>query len=286
MLRVVLGADLSHGQLITCLFHRGAYGGMDDYLETVRRKRGFEAAEGIQIGMREMIDRYTDEMRIDWQAAQREARHTYGPIGFLLSIPEADFLIAIEAGVTSAKRAERRKLPTALNEVCERRGLPFRMTGDGPDAKFERSGDSVISEVVVAPVLSALADPRLEGGAGIEFNGARDQLRANTPESRKRSVGEACSAVESTMRVVLKEHGRELPKPTVLTKLVDRLIAEGLMERELREILEAPGFFGNRKSRHGGGEAAHEISEATAEAAVAAAAVAIVYLARQLPPQP
>ena len=57
------------------------------------------------------------------------------------------------------------------------------------------------------------------------------------------------------------------------------------MEGELREILEAPGFFGNRKSHHGG-EAAHEVSETTAEAAVAATAVAIVYLARQLPPRP
>jgi hypothetical protein len=79
------------------------------------------------------------------------------------------------------------------------------------------------------------------------------------PESRKRAVGEACSAAESTMQVVLKEHGNALPKPMVLTKLVDRLIAEGLVEGELREILEA---------------------------AVAAAVVAIIYLARQLPARP
>lgn len=282
----MLGAGLSPPQLIVGLFERGAYGGMDDYMETVRRKRGFEAAEEIRIGMREMIDLYTDEMRLDWQAAKLEASHIYGPIGFLISIPGADFLIAIEAGVAAAKRAEQRKLTTALKEVCERRGLPFRMTDDGATVQFEHRGDPVVAEMVVAPVLSALADPRLAGGPGVEFSGARDELRANMPESRKRAVGEACSAVESTMQVVLKEHGKTPPKPMVLTKLVDRLIAEGLVEGELREILEAPGFFGNRMSRHGAGEAAHDVSEATAEAAVAAAAVAIIYLACQLPARP
>ena len=231
-----------------------------------------------------MPRRHTDALRLDWQQAQREANHIYGPVGFLISIPTADFLTAIEASLGLVRDAARiAALPIEINKVCERRGIPYRLNGVGRLAEFEWVGDAAIAGQVVTPALSALDDPRLASGARTEFNGARDQLRKNTPESRKRAVAEACSAVESTMKVVLEEHGRPRPKAENLTNLVKTLIDERLVEKDAREILVAPGFFGNRKGRHGAGPVAHDVTEPEAEAAVGAAPVAIKYLASQLP---
>jgi hypothetical protein len=272
--------------LIVAFFQHEAYGNLDDYLAAVRARRGFEAAEAIRIEMRTMADRHTDSLRLDWQQAMLDASHIYGPIGFFLAIPEADFFAALEAGAEvlgNTKRAAA-ALNEAVNDVCRRRGLPYRMIRAGRNVKFEWTGDATIAATAMNPVLSAIDDPRLATGVKVEFEGARDQLRRDTPESRKRAVGEACSAVESAMKVVLSEHGKPLPKPAVLSKLVNGLITTGIVEGEMREMLVAPGFFGNRKSRHGGGYVAHAVSTATAEAAVAASAVAITYLASQLPP--
>jgi hypothetical protein len=271
---------------MVAFFQHEAYGNLDDYLAAVKARRGFEAAEAIRMEMRTMTDRHTDSMRLDWQQAMLDASHIYGPVGFFLAIPEADFLAALEAGaevVGNTKRASA-ALHEAVNDACRRRGLPYRMTSAGRKVKFEWTGDATIAAAAVNPVLSAIDDPRLVKGVKVEFEGARDQLRRDTPESRKRAVAEACSAVESTMQVVLSEHGEPLPQPAILSKLVDRLIAAGIVEGEMREILVAPSFFGNRKSRHGGGYIAHAVSTATAEAAVAASAVVITYLASQLPP--
>ncbi|HSS42462.1 MAG TPA: hypothetical protein VLK37_07905 [Solirubrobacterales bacterium] len=272
--------------MVVAFFQHEAYGNIDDYLAAVRARRGFEAAEAIRNEMRTMADRHTDSLRLDWQQAMLDASHTYGPIGFFLAIPEADFLAALEAGAEVLGKTKRAAaaLHETVNDVCQRRGIPYRLTRAGRNVKFEWTGDATIAAAAVNPVLSAIDDPRLVNGVKVEFEGARDQLRRDTPESRKRAVGEACSAVESAMKVVLSEHGEPLPKPAVLSKLVDGLITARIVESEMRELLVAPGFFGNRKSRHGGGYVAHSVSTATAEAAVAASAVAITYLANQLPP--
>jgi hypothetical protein len=284
LLRVVVGSGVSHNTLIMAFFAHEAYGSLDDYLEAVRKERGAEAEVDIRSEMRAMTERYTDDSRLDWEQAQRDASHIYGPIGLLLAMPEADFLTAIEAGIPSIRSANHvAALPDQLNKVCRRRGLVYRASGVGRLTKFEWTGDLTIAETAVTPALSALDDPRLANGAGVEFKGARDELREDTPESRKRAVGEACSAVESAMRVLLEESRRPLPKPANLSNLVAALIAEGLVESELKEMLTAAGFFGNRKGRHGAGAISHSVSQTTAEAVVASAAVALTYLAKQLP---
>lgn len=284
LLRLVIETGIEHTAMVIALFRRDAYGGIDDYLEAVEKAHGYAAAELIRQEMRAMTDRHTDPLRLDWQQAQREANHIYGPVGFLTSIPNADFLTAIEAGLGLVRDVVRiAALPGEINKACERRGIPYRLQGVGRLAEFEWVGDAIIAEQVVMPALSALDDPRLNGGPKTEFNGAREQLRKNTAESRKRAVGEACSSVESTMKVLLDEHDRPRPKPENLTNLVDALISEGLVAKEAKEILVAPGFFGNRKGRHGAGPVAHDVSEAEAEATVGGAGVAIKYLASQLP---
>jgi hypothetical protein len=285
LLRLLIDRGVEHATILKAFFRRDAYGGVDDYLAAVRSARGFEAAETIRAGAREMTERYIDHQRLDWEAARTEASRIYGPIGFLVSMPEADLLTALEAGGgLVGSGAATAALSAAMNEVCDRRGLSYSCSALDGGIRFQWRGDAAIAEVVVAPVMSALADPRLADGAGVEFDGAREQLRQNTRSSRKRAVGEACSAVESAMCVLLEQHGKAVPKPRVLTKLVKALTDEAIVERELPEILQGAGFFGNRKGRHGAGPVAHDVDEAGAEAAVAAAAVAITYLARRLPP--
>lgn len=250
---------------MVAFFELEAFGNVDDYLDAVRSAWGFEAAQSVREDMQATIARHTDEHRLDWQTTAREARRSYGPLGFLLSIPIADFLTAVDAGVGAVGDARQKaKLPFAINKICERRGVPHRMSRADEGARFEWMGDDAINQLAVAPALSALDDPRLARGAKTEFEGARDQLRRNTTESRKRAVAEACNAVESTMKVTLAENGRGLPEPQTLSRLVDRLVSENLAEGELKELLVAPGFFGNRKSRHGAGYAAHDVSEASA----------------------
>lgn len=269
-------------KLVAVFLHSEAFADLEDYLQAVRHARGIEAAEEIRAVVRRTIEANVDENRLDWQAAQREAEVQHGPIGFLVSIPEADFLSVIESAVTLAGRKSTAFI-AEVNRVCERRGIPYRLCGSKADCKFEWRGDPVIDEVAIAPALTALGDRRLSSGASVEFDGAREELRRNSPESRKRAVGEACSAVESTMKVLLEEHGIPLPTPANLSKLSDCLIQAGIVEGELREMLVAAGFFGNRKSRHGGGYNAHEVGEKTASTVVASAAVAISYLASKLP---
>lgn len=284
LLRPLLHAGVEHRSLMAAFFHRETYGDLDDYLDAVRTARGFEAAESIRMEMRAMIDLYTDEMRLDWEQAKLDASRIYGPIGFFIAMPEADFLTAVEAGAGLVRSPVRTSaLPLEINRICERRGLPYRMSELSSGSRFEWTGDATIAADVVSPALSALEDPRLRGGAKVEFEGAREQLRKDTPESRKRAVGEVCGAVESAMKVLLTEHGKALPTLANLSKLVKLLIAEGIVEAEIQEMLVAPGFYGNRKSRHGGGYVAHDVGTTSAEAAVAAGAVAITYLAGHLP---
>lgn len=267
------------------LFRRDVHGSLDDYLQGIEKAHGAEAAESVRIEMQAMTERHTDDFRLDWQQAQRDASQIYGPIGFLLAIPEADFLTAIEAGVGLVRDPMRvAALPNEINRVCEGRGLPYRMTGVSRQVQFEWTGDATIAEQVVTPALSALDDPRFAKGARVELNGAREQLRRNTPESRKRAVGEACSAVESAMKILLDQHGKVVPQPPNLSNLIRCLVEEKLVERDFKEMLEGPGFFGNRKGRHGAGAVAHAVTVPEAEGVVAGAAVAITYLAHQLPP--
>jgi hypothetical protein len=284
LLRPLLHAGVEHRSLMAAFFHRETYGDLDDYLEAVRAHRGFEAAESIRMEMRAMTDRYTNDMRLDWEQAKLDASRIYAPIGFFIGMPQADFLTALEAGAAVVRSpAHKWALSSEINRICERRGLPYRMSGLGSGSRCEWTGDATIAAVVVSPALSALEDPRLSGGAKVEFEGAREQLRKDTPESRKRAVGEVCGAVESAMKVLLSEHGKPLPTPPNLSKLVKLLIAEGIVEAEIREMLVAPGLYGNRKSRHGSGYVSHDVGTTSAEAAVAAGAVAITYLAGHLP---
>lgn len=204
----------------------------------------------------------------------------------LTSMPDGDFLTASESGLSA------QFLPwdfdpvlDAINEVCERRGVPYRISKAG---RFEWVGDPVVEEQVLAPAVSALHDARLSA-ARSDFDSARQQLREGTPAAQKIAVAEACSAVESGLKALLREHGQEMPARQNLDALIEACRDAELFPPAVdgggvpvEQILAGPGRVGNRRGRHGS-HVPHDVEPDEAEAVVASAAVALTLIARRLP---
>ena len=142
--------------------------------------------------------------------------------------------------------------------------------------RFVWTGDAVVEREALRPALSALADPRLAPGPGQEFATARRGLREGTPAALNRSVAEACNAVESALKVLLTEHRQPIPTGHDLDALLGACQAAELVPPAAEEILAGPARFANRR----GG---HDLERDEAEAAMAAAAVAISFIAGRLP---
>jgi hypothetical protein len=282
MLRTIHAAGVSAAQLVFSLIHHGAYGDVEEFIETVEQKHGALAVAEIEAARVAALR--IDESRLDWETAKREAEQAAAPVGLLRGMPEGDFLDAIEIGVRIAKDPYDRagRLAASINRTCERRGIHYRLTSTLPST-FEWVGDSVMEAEAIVPALSALDDPRLSGGPKDEFEAAREELRKATPGSRKQAVAEACNAVESTMKVLCDEHGVPRPMPAVAGKLFDALLAAGIVAENMKSIVMGPAHFGNPHGRHGAGPMPHNVSVVEAEQVVGAAAVAVVYLAKLLP---
>lgn len=268
--------------LLAALIDRGAWANWDECLEGVEEVWGNTPAEEIREAIDAVPDRHTT--RLDWERVRLDHEREDRARAALLVLPEPDFLSAIEAGAERALDPfELARVPQEINRICELRGVPYRLRGVGSTLRFEWVGDEEIAARVIGPALSALDDPRLSGGARQEFNDARQQLREATPSSRKRAVHEACSAVESALKVLLSERGVPYSPKATLQPLFNAARDAGLLSGDLEEIITGAGRFGNRRSRHGAGVIAHDVPVEEAEAAVAAAAVAIALVAKRLP---
>lgn len=266
LLRPIDDADVGHAVLVEALFDREAYGDVSDYLAAVAEVWGQAAAyviDGAGLG------------------AARRADST----AFLLTIPEPDFLTALEAGIQYASDDPfvEVALVDRINAICAKRGVPYRVEGSVRKPRFTWTGDAVVNEQVMAPALSALDDPRFARGPSVEFASARAELRAVTPQARKQAVAEACNAVESAMKVLLDERQIGRPRPENAQNLFDALSAVGAIPKEAAEIVLGASRFGNRKGRHGAGPVAHDVAPGEAEAVVSSAATALTFLASRLP---
>jgi len=207
--------------MLVGFFRAEAYGDLEDYLAAVETAWNHAHAQAIQNEMRAATDRYTDELRIDVEQAMRDANRIYAPIGLLMSMPEPDFLRLVETAVGMIPDAfQQSAAPAAITQICRQRGVPVRLAGVGRRAMFEWIGDAVSHELVLQPALSALDDPRLARGPRVDFEDARRALRDGTPAGRRRAVSDACSAVESGLKVLLREHGRSLPDKSSLDALI------------------------------------------------------------------
>lgn len=273
-------------QLETAFYREQAWADRADYLEGVAATRGGDVKAQMLADMERIVK--------SWNASSNFptdfAVDTYAPGALLLTMPEPDFLIAVEHGIREfGAPLAMDDLAIKINRACALRGVPYRVEGRGSQATFEWIGDAITETQVLKPAHSALDDRRLAGGPSSEFASARKQLREGTDAARKLAVGEACSAVESGLKVLLTEHGRELPE----SRTLDGLIAACREARifpaavdggiPVEQILAAPGRFGNRRGRHGSGAVPHDVQPDEAEAVVAAAAVALTLIARRLP---
>jgi len=199
-------------------------------------------------------------------------------------MPEGDFLTALELGAATATEVYAvALLPDTLNQICDRRGVPYSVSDVGRLLKFEWVGEPSVHEQAAAPALGALDDPRLAEGPRPEFLLARKELREGTPQTLKQAVAEACNAVESTMKVLLDARQVTRPARENAQDLFGALVDRGLVSKEAEEIVLSASRFGNRRGRHGAGPVQHAISAAEAQAVVAAAATSIALLASELP---
>ncbi len=167
-----------------------------------------------------------------------------------------------------------------ITTICRNRGIPWRLD---PHDGFEWIGDQTIEREVMAPALTILNDVRLASGAGKEFAQARAELKLGTPEARKQVLVEAACAVESTMKVLLQRRKISYDPRDTAQKLFEHLRDNGVIAADTERMVLACATPRNKRAGHGAGAVAHEVKQHEAEAFVAAAATAIVFLGTLLP---
>jgi hypothetical protein len=214
----------------------------------------------------------------------------------LLELPDSEFLTAIENAVQLGyeKRlfggenfsGHDEAYPLAENflayndEALAAHGAPYRRIVD--QWRFEWIGDPKEHALTVEPALLALADPRL-GGPQAEFEEALRKRRLGAPKDLEDAVDEAAKAVESVLKVLHDEHGVTPPRSQQVTPLFNSLVAADVIPGYVDKLIAAASGPRNHMASHGQGATVREVPEELAEASIAAAAVAITFLARYLP---
>lgn len=269
--------------VLSGLLRASAVSGIQDYLQAIAELWGSDISNEVSAAMEEFVAARVNHGRLDWERAAPDAWRAHSPAGLLLVMPEPDFLTAVELAVSAAPDPRHRAgvLAGVINQVCDRRGVHYRLAGLPP--RFEWTSDPETLRAVIAPALEALADARLAAGAGVEYASARAELRVGTPSARKQAIVEACNAVESTMRVVAGQHELAMTGKEPAQKLFELLRDNKIVDAATETLVLAPARFGNRRGRHGAGDEAHDVSVDEAEAVVRAAGVAISFLAQRLP---
>jgi len=211
------------------------------------------------------------------------------PTRQLQQLPDREFLAAIEHTLQDLKvpplRVDAGALLAAARDriahLFRVRLLPYSID---ENAIITWAGEPALHELAIGPALAALADPRL-AAARDEFEQARRELRLGELDDAANDAG---CAVESTMAALLHAHGRRQPtkhgKERVQAgPLFDALEAAALLDRERdRHLIFAPIAVRDPGS-HGAGVKPRRLDPAYVEGGIAAAAVAIAYLASKLP---
>jgi len=243
----------------------GRFADPADYIDAIETAHGRATAAAARQAM---------------QVAQVARKNTAQAL--MLAMPDGDFLELLERGMAAANTFG--DLPNwwtveGVNDICKGRGIPFQHNG----VRFTWTGEPEVEHEATTPAASFLTDSRLEG-ARSEFETARAELTKNTETSRKQSVAEACNAVESAMKVLAAEGDVPLDdKRQGASTLFQALADANVVDRNVENVVTGAARVGNRLGRHGAGATPHTVSEEVASATVAAAAVAITYLAKHLP---
>jgi HEPN domain-containing protein len=207
----------------------------------------------------------------------------------LLAVPDALFIEAVELGWRCAVGfAADRMQPTAqmslewteyVTDVFASNGVPYHYDDD---LRLVPSMSPAVSASSIQPAVEVLNDPRLSV-ARHHFTEALRRLEEPDPDE---AVDEARQAIEAAMIAVLNATGLSMPARRQPGDLFDALApsdetAPRAMSRDALEIvLAAPRFRGRTSAGHSGGA---PVTLPEAQAAVAAAAAGLLYLAAKLP---
>ncbi|HTX10391.1 MAG TPA: hypothetical protein VME22_17340 [Solirubrobacteraceae bacterium] len=207
----------------------------------------------------------------------------------LVAVPDDLFLLAAELGRELVARGDVLQsggIDYTLHQYQERlielfvgNGVPWELDEEG---RFVPSGSPTVTAAAVQPAMDVLDDPRLTDARGHLIEAQR-RLREPDPEE---AVDEARQAVEAAMLAVLDAHGIPWPGTRTPDQLYNALAptdptAPRAMSRDAIElVLAAPRFRGRTAAGHAGGA---PVTLGEAEATVAAAAAALLYLADKLP---
>ena len=222
-------------------------------------------------------------------AVSRSVQLTDVATAALVAIPDDAFLFAGELGCELAARGGADlsggidqtfyEFGHRVTELFTANGIPYELDEQG---QFLPRGSLTVSVAAVEPAMDVLDDARL-AIARVHLIEAQRRLREPDPEE---AVDEARQAVEAAMLGVLDAHN--IPRPH--TRTPDQLYkaltlpypsAPPAMSRDAIElVLASPRFRGRTAAGHAGGA---QVSLKEAEAAVAAAAASILYLADKFP---
>jgi hypothetical protein len=260
-------------ELIVGVYFHDRYGGLDDYVTAVRSVWGERASFFLDQAISEARTNAT----FSFTLGPRVSEETAVAITLLRSMPEPDFRLAVEATLRYLESLQ--LVADRVTAICRNRGVPWLLD---PEDGFMWIGDDVIEREIVQPALTILNDRRFARGVRVEFEHARTELKLGTPQARKHVLTEASAAVESAMKVVLTERRVAYASKDAAQKLFEHLRDNGLVARDTEEMVLAVPRARNKRGGHGAGAVAHDVRQAEAEAFIAAAATAIVFLGKLL----
>jgi hypothetical protein len=207
---------------------------------------------------------------------------------FLLTCPDQEFLSAVEAidALVRASHTNRFNKTTPgwpsvvgyADRALREHGVPWR----AERTRFEWVGDPAVAETVFQPALAALSDRRLDG-ARVEFERALRGLRRGGSDANEQAVGDAGKAVESALDRLLVENALQANEKDGAKRRWQRLCEADVLPTWSEHLVLGASLPRNRVAAHGRGVEPRRVAEATATAAVGAAAVAITLLAAHLP---
>jgi hypothetical protein len=203
---------------------------------------------------------------------------------FLQSLPEPELLTALDCYARGFGGPGHPRFAVYLEHVFRERALPYAVSViDG----ISWVGEPAVRQEAIEPALSALADPRL-ADARKEFDDAREELRRGKLKDAATSAGRA---VETTLAVLLEQHGGQQPMKHGNDLVQAGALFDALKAKDLRVLnqgrdhaLVYAAIEVRHACAHGAGANPTPIESAYVEAGVGAAAVAIAYLASKLPP--
>jgi hypothetical protein len=278
--------------------HEGC-GTIDDYIAALSDRFGPGAGEAIEARMEErwrvMMAQSPDAAMSPPDVQHRVKSGRVRTHLVLLAMPDPDFRVALEYALAEAAADLDARASAVspfdsvgmvmeyVNSLFEKRGVPYRLDRD---VKLHFQGDSTVRELVIAPALAALSDPRL-AGARSEFEDALTKLGAGRPKDVEDAIEESRKAVESAMKVLIDAHDLQRAERDTTEALIKILVAGdgvgGVVEPQTSDLLRAVARIANALASHGAGAVVRQVPDELAAAAVSAAATSITFLAARLP---